>query len=217
VIEQTIPVTTHGRYLIAPAAGGGPAPVLLGFHGYAEPAESQMERLMAIPGVDAWTVIAIQGLNRFYQRRSEQVVAGWMTRQNREAAIADNITYVGKVLDAEWTSRLGSRRVVFAGFSQGVAMAFRAAAASSYPVGGVVAVGGDIPPELGRDALSCLGRVLLCRGIRDEWYTTQKFELDQSRLRDAVLDLTALEFDGGHEWSAPVSQAACRFLQNSAS
>jgi predicted esterase len=212
VIERTIDATTHGRYLVEPAEGGSPAPLLVGFHGYAEPADAQLDRLRTIDGLTAWTVVSIQGLNRFYQRRSEQVVASWMTRQDRELAIADNLAYVRSVIDAEWTARLGSRCVVFSGFSQGVAMAFRAAAVSAYPMGGVIAVGGDIPPELDRTALGCLGHVLLCRGSRDQWYTTDKFAADRARLREALVDTTALEFDGGHEWTDEVARAAARFL-----
>jgi predicted esterase len=214
VIERTIAAATHGRYLVLPAAvDAGPAPVLIGFHGYGEGAEQQLERLRTIPSIGAWTVVSVQALNRFYERRSDKVVASWMTRQDRELAIADNLAYVTSVLDAEWTARLGSRHVVFAGFSQGVAMAFRAAAVSPHPVGGVIAVGGDIPPELDRSALACLGDVLLCRGARDNWYTAQKFEQDQARVRDAVVGLTALQFDGGHEWTDEVARAASRFLE----
>jgi predicted esterase len=212
VIERSIAATTHGRYLVVPAAAGGPAPLLVGFHGYGEPADTELDRLRRIGGVDAWTIVAVQGLHRFYQRRTDEVVASWMTRQDRESAIADNLAYVTAVIDAEWTARLGSRHVVFAGFSQGVAMAFRAAVTCPYPVGGLIAVGGDIPPELDRAALGCLGHVLLCRGTRDNWYTEEKFAADQARLRDAVVDTTALQFDGGHEWTDEVARAASQFL-----
>jgi predicted esterase len=168
--------------------------------------------MAAVRGVERWTAIAIQGLHRFYQRRTDTVIASWMTRQDRELAIADNQAYVAAVIEAEWAARLGSRGVVLAGFSQGVAMAFRAAAECPRPVLGVVAVGGDIPPELGRDSLAPLGRVLLMRGERDDWYTAVKFRQDQDRLRDAVVDVTAISFDGGHEWSEPVLDAAAAFL-----
>jgi predicted esterase len=212
VIEQTIATTTHGRYLVVPAGHAGPAPLLVGFHGYGEAAEAQVGRLSASRGADRWTIVAIQGLHRFYQRRNDEVVASWMTRQDRVLAIADNLAYVNTVVDAEWSARLGSRCVVFSGFSQGVAMAFRAAARSAHPVGGVIAVGGDVPPELDRAALACLGHVLLCRGVRDQWYSREKFQQDQARLRDAVVDTTAIEFECGHEWSVDVVDAVSKFL-----
>jgi len=213
VIEQSIPARTHGRYLVVPAATNGPAPLLVGFHGYGEAAEAQVERLRAIPGADAWTIVAVQALHRFYHRRNnDAVVASWMTRQDRELAIADNVAYIESIVTAEWAARFGSRYVVYAGFSQGVAMAFRAAAASAHPVGGVIGVGGDIPPELGRPALGCIGHVLLCRGVRDDWYTTETFDQDRQRLQDAVVDFTAVQFEGGHEWAAGAMTAASQFL-----
>jgi len=45
VMDRTIAVETHGRYLVEVPAGGGPWPLLVGFHGYAEAAEDQLARL----------------------------------------------------------------------------------------------------------------------------------------------------------------------------
>jgi predicted esterase len=212
VVARTIETATHGRYVVEPASIDGPAPMLIGFHGYAEAAETMLARLRASAGADRWICVAVQGLNRFYQRRTDEVIAGWMTRQDRELAIADNIAYVERTLDAvarEWPA---SSPVVFAGFSQGTAMAFRAAAASTRAVTSVIAVGGDIPPELSDRALVACGNVLLCRGRNDEWYTSDKFAADRERLQRAGISTRALEFDGGHEWSAPVASAVSEFL-----
>src|SRR5262249_30066864 len=118
VIERTIATTTHGRYLVVPADGPR-ARLLVGFHGYGEGAEVHLRRLESIPRDFAdWKLIAIQGLNRFYERRTEQVVASWMTRQDRDLAIADNLAYVSAVVDAEWPETSETRGAVFAGFSQ---------------------------------------------------------------------------------------------------
>ena len=73
--------------------------ILVGFHGYMENASIQMERLEAIPGSSAWTLVSIQGLHRFYRGRTEDIVASWMTREDREEAIADNVGYVSAALD----------------------------------------------------------------------------------------------------------------------
>ena len=43
MITRTIAATTHGRYLIDVPAASGPAPLIVGFHGYAEAAETQLE------------------------------------------------------------------------------------------------------------------------------------------------------------------------------
>jgi predicted esterase len=215
VIERTIATGTHGRYLVEPPVSGGGAPVLVGFHGYAEGAEAQLERMRAIPGADRWRLVAIQGLHRFYQRRENQVVASWMTRQDRDLAMADNLAYVAGVMNAvdrEWP---GAPRVILAGFSQGVAMTFRAATAAARQVDGVIAVGGDVPPELDQLALARVRSALVCRGERDEWYTQEKFDNDVRRLREAGAAVRPLAFAGGHEWSDDVIRAASLFLNES--
>jgi len=51
----------------------------------------------------------VQGLHRFYRSRSEIVVASWMTKQDRELAIGDNIDYVRRAVE----SFGGYERLVF--------------------------------------------------------------------------------------------------------
>jgi len=187
--------------------------MLVGFHGYGEDAAAQLDRMRAIPGAERWLLVSIQGLHRFYDRRSNAVVASWMTRQDRELAIADNLAFVAAVIDEaarEWSS---CERLVFTGFSQGVAMAFRAAVSSPRRVDGVIAAGGDVPPEIAPDALQRVTSAVLCRGAHDAYYTAEKFADDARRLRNVGTVVRAVEFDGGHEWSADVMQAASEFLQ----
>ena len=50
-----------------------------------------------------------------------------MTKEDREPAIADNTAYVANVLSAVAEEFGLTRPLIYAGFSQGVAMAYRAA------------------------------------------------------------------------------------------
>jgi predicted esterase len=212
-VEQTVTIQTHGRYLVVPPAVEGPVPVLLGLHGYGEGADTQLDRLRSIEGSECWLLVSIQGLHRFYNRRADEVVASWMTRQDRELAIADNIAYVAAVSDAvsaAWSTRSPT---VFAGFSQGVAMALRAAVNARHDTIAVIIVGGDIPPEIDSRQLGRISAALVCRGATDAWYTAQKFSDDVRRLEASGVAVIALEFQGGHEWSAEVIAAASRFLR----
>jgi predicted esterase len=213
MLTRTIAARTHGRYLVAPPTGPGPSPVLVGFHGYAELADAELQRMQSIPDLDRWLRVAIQGLHRFYRGRTRDVVASWMTSQDRELAIADNLALVSSVIDAvanEW--HVGDI-LVFTGFSQGVAMAFRAACAAARPVSGIVSLGGDVPPELGRDGLARIPAALLGRGIRDDWYTAEKRDSDVERLREAGVRVETVDLDADHEWTAEFSAAAGRFLR----
>src|SRR6188508_1174465 len=95
---------THGRVLVRDARAAARKGLLVGFHGYMESAKTQMDRLQAIPGGTDWTLVSIQGLHRFYRGRSEEVVASWMTREDRELAMADNLRYVDAAIAAVRTS-----------------------------------------------------------------------------------------------------------------
>jgi dienelactone hydrolase len=189
--ERLVATTVHGRVLLRP---GPPERLLIGFHGYAESADTHLAELLRIPGSERWTVVAVQALHPFYNR-AQEVVATWMTRQNREEAIADNLAYVSKVV-----SELSSpSRLVFAGFSQGVAMAWRAAA--SIRCDAVIALGGDIPPEIvAQKDVQLPPAALLGRGTKDDWYTAEKLDQDL-RFLQRRMRAESCVFDGGHAWS----------------
>jgi predicted esterase len=207
---RLISTTTHGRALVRSPGSVPAAGLLVGFHGYMENAAIQMERLEAIPGADAWTLLSVQGLHRFYRGRSEQVVASWMTREDREVTIADNLAYVDRAIAS--IAEADRPRIVCVGFSQGAAMAFRSGTRGRPGAAGIIAVGGDVPPELLADPVT-FPRVLLARGRDDEWYTGQTLEADAAALAARGTDVTPLVYAGGHEWNADVTSAAGAFLE----
>jgi predicted esterase len=213
MIVRTIPAEVHGRYLVEAPRCAAPTPLLVGFHGYAEAADTELDRLRAMAPEGNWLIVSVQAMHPFYRRHSQDVVANWMTRQDRELAIADNIAYVNGVIDAvarEWPL---TPALIFSGFSQGVAMAFRAAVSSPRAVTGAIVSGGDVPPEIAQAALSRVPRVLIARGRSDAWYTSEKFNADTARLTGAGAAVVPLEFDGGHEWAPPLVDAATAFLE----
>lgn len=210
--ELTIPVTTHGRILIDDAgAADAPLRLLVGCHGYAQHADEMMASLRSIPAGAGWTRLSIQALHRFYRGRSEVTVASWMTRQDREPLIGDNLAYVDAAI-AQAAAGRAIARLVFCGFSQGVAMAFRAGLLGGRKADAVLALGGDVPPELLADAALAFPPVLLARGIRDEWYTDARLRTDEAQLQTRGCRVETLTFDGAHEWHADFATRAARLL-----
>lgn len=207
---RTIEARTHGRYLVRASATPGPRPLLVGFHGYAETAVDHMQALQSIPGTEEWVLVAIEALHRFYTR-TQRVVASWMTREDRELAIADNIDYVGRVLERVRADHPTTGTLVFSGFSQGGAMAYRAAA--NYAANGVIVLAADVPPDVVARRAWPLPPVLLGRGTRDDWYSGEKEAADRAALAriDARVDVCV--FDGGHEWTDAFRAAAAAFLR----
>lgn len=201
---HTIETTVHGRFL---HEDRGPEKLLVGFHGYAEVAEGHMAELQKIEGIEAWSLAAVQALHPFYTR-SGQVVASWMTSLDRELAIKDNVSYVHKVLG----TLPKPRTLVYLGFSQGAAMAARAAAFAG-PVAGLILLGGELPPEIRTEDVPLPPQVLLARGTKDDWYTEEKFKNDLSFLETRTR-VTRCDFDGGHEWTDAFRHAATSFLRS---
>jgi predicted esterase len=210
MLIHTIPTTTHGRYLIDRPVDDGPFPLLVGFHGYKESAEDMLAELVRVRGERPWLVASVQALNRFYDRDNSKVIAGWMTRQDRELAIADNITYVTAVVAAVRRDHPTTGTLVYAGFSQGVAMAYRAAAFAG-PASGVIVLAGDVPPDVAPLAGS-LPRVLIGRGTTDYWYTEPKAAADLTVLDRAGTAFDVHVFEGGHVWETSFRTRAGEFL-----
>ncbi len=209
---HTIETATHGRYLVEPAAAPAGAPLLVGFHGYGEHAERHLAELRRIPGSGPWLRVAVQALHRHYSTDRRHVVGSWMTRQDRELAIADNVAYARAVVEAVRERYAAGDALVYCGFSQGVAMAYRAAARAGHPCRGVIALGGDVPPELRTEPREAWPPVLIGRGRDDAWYTQDKLDTDRTSLESAGAAVDVLVFDGGHEWTAAFRAAAGRFL-----
>jgi dienelactone hydrolase len=210
---HSVPTLTHGRVLVRAARAGAARGVLVGFHGYMENAAIQMKRLEAVPGTEAWNLVAVQALHRFYRGRTEEVVASWLTREDREDAIADNLAYVAAALDL--VPHDEATRIVYAGFSQGVPMAYRAARRGRERAAAVIAVGGEVPPELLADRSAVFPAILLLRGARDtEWYTQPKYDADLAALSARGAKLHTVVYDGAHEWNAAVGNAIAEFLHD---
>ena len=206
-----IATPSHGRVIVRAPDGVPCAGVLVGFHGYAETADIQMSRLKAIPGTKAWLLVAVQALHRFYIGRSDRVAASWMTREDRLDAIADNVQYVDRALDAA-APESGHAPLVFAGFSQGVPMAYRAAVLGRRPAAGVIAVGGEIPPELAGDSSIRFPPVLIVRGAGDDWYGETRRAEDAGNLASRGSLAQSITIEGAHDWTSEAGRAAGHFL-----
>jgi predicted esterase len=205
---RTIRTNTHGFYLVdIPEHSRA---TLVGFHGYKEHAAIQMEALRRIAGTRAIGLISIQGLHRFYSRGSD-VVASWMTKEDREHAIADNIEYVGSVLTTIASEFGMTRPMIYVGFSQGVAMAYRAAAFVQRPSDGVIALAGDLPPDVAPVAAT-LPNTLIGRGRDEEWYTADKAAKDLEVLGAAGVAVEEFVFDGGHAWTPAFFEKSAAFV-----
>lgn len=201
----------HGRVLVREASES-PAPLLVGFHGYGENAERLLEAIVEIPGISTWNVVVVQALHPFYNTKTGEVVASWMTKLDRELAIQDNVGYIARALGQAKESLAIDGPTAFLGFSQGTAMAYRAACLAGHRCDGLIALAGDTPAEVVEDSATPIARVLIGRGTEDFWYDEAKHESDLAKLQNRGTVVETCVFTGGHEWTAEFRSAARDFL-----
>lgn len=205
---KTVSTRAHGRYLVdIPDHSRG---TLVGFHGYKENAAIHMDVLRRIAGARPLGVISIQGLHRFYSKGGD-VVASWMTKEDREHMIADNVDYVGRVLTAIADEFGITRPMIYVGFSQGVAMAFRAAAFVQRPCDAIIALASDVPPDVAPVA-GTLPRTLLGRGDGDEFYGAAQAAKDLEVLKSAGVRVDEHVFRGGHLFTPAFIEKSSQFV-----
>ena len=216
----SIETPTHGRVLIEDATiQASPARILIGFHGYGQNAQAMLDEMRQIPGADMWRLVSVQALHRFYTRGDQSVVASWMTREDREQAIADNVEYVRRVVDSVLSEPPYSQstipnpefRLVFLGFSQGASMAVRAAARVQPRASGIILLAGDIPPDIKDDVSVQLPPTLIGCGATDTWYKP-RVDADVAFLKSRGVPHELSRFEGGHEFTDAFRQAAGKWL-----
>lgn len=209
---RQIETATHGHFLERAPAGSGPWPLLVGFHGYAQTAADLLPDLERLPGAEQLLIASVQALHTFYRGRSGEIAASWMTRFNRELAIADNVRYAAAVVDDLKRRHPVSDALFYLGFSQGVAMAYRAAAFGGHPARGLVALAADVPPDVLEADLTGFPRVLLARGDADASYPAEQMERDLAALHGKGVEAEAFVFRGGHELTAELRAKIGEFL-----
>lgn len=199
---------THGRVLVGGHDAADTAVVV--FHGYGQSAEEIFAIAEPVATTLAARLIAIQGLHRFYSRRHERVVASWMTREDRDLAIGDNIDYVDACLDE---AAAGVGRIIAMGFSQGASMAYRVAQLGRHIPAAVVAIAGTVPPELLAKAPRPWPPLFVAAGTADTLLPPGQFAADTEALRAVASSLHIETFDGGHEWTAEVGAAVVEWIR----
>ena len=220
--EHTLVVPRTARYVTV-GGGGDVAEVWLACHGYGQLA-ARWARHFAPLASPRRLVVVPEGLSRFYldgaSGRYERVGASWMTREAREAEIADQVRFLDDALVAACVAAGADPqavRLVGFGFSQGTAtvcrwlerspLAARRDAAAEARASRLVLWGGALPADLDLSAarpwLSAADLVLVA-GDRDAIATPGRVVAQEKRLREAGVPYRLVGFSGGHRLNARV-------------
>lgn len=205
--EHHLRVERTARYAMLGEPGPAVRELWIACHGYGQLAARFLRPFEAVAD-PARVVAAPEALSRFYvdppasvaDAARRRVGATWMTREDREAEIADYVSYVERLHDL-LRAECPAATVTAFGFSQGAATIARWVALGRVAVRHLVLWGGAPPPDLElerlRERLSD-ARVTIVAGAHDETVAASDLDSAGERLRAAGIACEVLRFAGGH-------------------
>ena len=197
-LHITVPRTARYHAIGDPSSAAVIWIVLHGYGGLARFFLNQFEGLE----LDKY-IVAPEGLSRFYLDKAHtRVGAAWMTREDREYEMADQLTHLDQLATHVSAQCPAGIPINCLGFSQGVATACRWAANGNTTVKRLVLWGGSMPPELDNDKLLDHWRELhvdLVHGDGDDIVPESVLLQSQAKLRAANVSFGTTIFNGAHE------------------
>ena len=189
-------------YAVIEPRGTHPRPpsLLVAAHGYGQSCKGFIRKFDALADRN-FLVVAPQGPNQFYWQETGKVGFTWMTRHGRENSIPDLMEYMAQLMERlTGAHAFDSGRVFSLGFSQGTALAFRFGASGIVAPRGVIACGGDLPPDVAErlDTLAPFPAMIV-HGRDDTTMSFAKAEEGSVTLRAHGFGVTTHYFDGGHD------------------
>ena len=169
-------------------------------HGYGHLARYFLREFEGLE--DELLIVAPEGLSRYYaDREHTRVGAAWMTREDREYEVADQLTYLDRLASVVAARCAPKTPLHVLGFSQGVATACRWTALGATPVHRAVLWGGSLPPDIPDAAIQERWRDItidLVHGEKDPVVPLEILGQSEAKLRSAGARYAIHRFDGAH-------------------
>ncbi len=171
-------------------------------HGFAQMAGDFIQEFAPLAEIGC-KIVAPEALNRFYAKGFDgRVAATWMTREDREAEIADYVAYLDGLYTHETVDLQPIATKHILGFSQGTATVCRWVAQRRPDFNHLWLCSGDLPHDLDWASFSgaMAGKKLhLVLGNADPLIPVGRQEVTQEKLEQHGLNYELKLFDGVHE------------------
>ncbi len=199
---SALSVKTTAYYAVQIPESGvdGDTRLLCVLHGWGQNGRSFLRRFVSLREMNI-LIVAPQAPNQFYlEMGTKKVGFSWLTTYDRNRSMSDIVGLIDDVL-SEVRNEFAVKTAPFMlGFSQGASIAYRYHLLADREVRGIVACGGDLPPDVreqvcSKDALD----VFLVHGRDDGIIPFSKAEEAEACLREAGHEPERLYFDGDHE------------------
>lgn len=208
MIKKTLKVEKKARYFQIGDAHNKVTTVWIVLHGYGMLSEFFIKKFDPIKNKNT-LIIAPEALNRFYiDSNYGRVGASWMTKDERQTDIDENISYLNGLID-KINKEIGHSRfkINVLGFSQGGATACRWVFSSDVEIENLIMWAGDIP----KDTLTEKNRskwkdtnTYLVMGKKDELINEKMKAKFLKLVTDYQLDYKLKLYDGDHRIYADV-------------
>jgi predicted esterase len=207
IAEHHIEVRRSARYYTLGSLNRETHDLWIACHGYGQLALPFLTSMAKVAAPDR-LIVAPEGFSRFYVDRTSmttdpppKVGASWMTREDRDIEIADQIVYLDALLAALRNHLRDDVRLRLLGFSQGVATVCRWVARGTVRPDELIVWAGSFPPEIDPVEFGQRVRgvpVTMVFGTRDQLMPMAAGNAQLERLTAAGIDARLLSFDGGH-------------------
>ena len=207
VVEHHIAVRRTARYYTLGSATHETRDLWIACHGYGQLAKPFLQSMAKVAAPHR-LIVAPEGLSRFYVDRTSmstdpppKLGASWMTREDRDVEIADQVVYLESLLAEVRAELRGDVRLRLLGFSQGVATVSRWILRGTVQPTDVVLWAGSFPPEIDPTEFSQRVKgaaVKMVFGSRDQLALMATGKEQLERLTGAGIDAHLISFEGGH-------------------
>jgi predicted esterase len=189
--------------LYIPENAQGKLPLLFSIHGYGANKNYMMREAKKIAD-EKFIIASLQAPNQHFRpvNGSYKLGFGWLTDYKAEESVALHHKFLLDVIEKLKNDNLIDENKVFLyGFSQACALNFRFAFTNPDVVSGVVGLCGGIPSDLETSELykTLNAEVLYLYGDDDEFYSNEKFQNFDERLRQKLRNYTSKQYAAKHE------------------
>ncbi|MEP7213056.1 MAG: hypothetical protein ABI791_08280 [Acidobacteriota bacterium] len=189
--------------LFVPDGAADAAPLLIAVHGYGAHKRYMMREARLITP-DNFVIASVQAPHQHFRRKDDgyRVGFGWLTDHRSDENVRLHHEFLLNVIDKLVNDRLIDReRIYLYGFSQACALNFRFAFSHPEILKGVIGVCGGIPGDLDTNPVyrAFPADTFYLYGDDDEFYTQEKFEEFDAKLREKLPNYTSQRYKAKHE------------------
>lgn len=148
-------------------------------------------------------IVAPEGLHRFYWNGfSGNVVASWMTKEDRLTDIEDYVSYLDQTSASVLSKLPEDVTINVLGFSQGTATVCRWIDSGEIKPDNLIIWAGSFPDDVNyfenKQRFNRLN-IQLVVGDNDEFYINEKLDKEVKRLEESELRFKLINYNGGHK------------------